>query len=93
MKNYRMKLQGRQDLPLTNLDRGESWMALEQAEGPLQVVHLQSGIVLAELPSGKQAPRVALPPGRYLVRRRATAGYQGTIGWVWRFGHIDANIE
>lgn len=71
--SYRMNLQGRQDLPLTNLDRGESWMALEQAEGPLQVVHLQSGIVLAELPSGKQATRVALPPGRYLVRRRAAA--------------------
>jgi hypothetical protein len=65
-----MNLQGRQDLPLTNLERGESWMSLSQDAGPLQVVHLHSGMVLVELPSGTRAARVALPPGRYLVRRR-----------------------
>jgi uncharacterized caspase-like protein len=68
--SFRMNLQGRQDLPLTNLERGESWMSLSQDAGPLQVVHLHSGMVLVELPSGTRAARVALPPGRYLVRRR-----------------------
>ncbi len=68
--SFRMNLQGRQDLALTNLERGESWMSLSQDAGPLQVVHLHSGMVLAELPLGTRAARVALPPGRYLVRRR-----------------------
>ncbi len=68
--SFRMNLQGRQDLPLSNLQRGESWMALAQNEGPLQVVHLQSGLVLIELQPGARDVRVAVPPGRYLVRRR-----------------------
>jgi len=68
--SFRMNLNGRQDLLLANLGRGESWVALEQREGPLQVVHLQSGLVLVELQPGERAVRVAVPPGRYLVRRR-----------------------
>jgi hypothetical protein len=68
--SFNMNLQGRQDLPLSNLQRGESWMALAQSAGPLEVVHLQSGLVIIELESGERAVRVAVPPGRYLVRRR-----------------------
>lgn len=68
--SFNMNLQGRQDLPLSNLQRGESWMSLSQNAGPLEVVHLQSGLVIIELESGERAVRVAVPPGRYLVRRR-----------------------
>lgn len=68
--SFNMNLQGRQDLPLSNLQRGESWMALAQNAGPLEVVHLQSGLVLIELEGGERTVRVAVPPGRYLVRRR-----------------------
>jgi hypothetical protein len=61
------------DLPLTNLERGQSWLGLTQEQGPLQVVHLQSGVVVAELPAGARDVRMAVAPGRYLVRRRAAA--------------------
>jgi hypothetical protein len=68
--SFRMNLSGRQDLPLASLERGDSWMALKQDMGPLEVVHLQSGLVLLELHPGQRELRVAVPPGRYLVRRR-----------------------
>lgn len=71
--SFRMNLLGRQDLPLTYLERGESWMNVSQDAGPLQVVHLDSGLVLVELPPGARAVRIALPPGRYVVRRRVGA--------------------
>jgi caspase domain-containing protein len=95
--SFRMNLLGRQDLPLTNLERGESWMALAQEAGPLQVVHLQSGAVLAELPAGSHAVRIALPPGRYLVRRRADSHtyakeYQVPAGEVTRVTESDLEL-
>jgi hypothetical protein len=37
--------------------------------GPLEVVQLSSGAVVSELPAGRRAARLAIPPGRYLVRR------------------------
>lgn len=68
--SFRMNLRGRQDLPLANLDQGNSWMKLKQKAGPLEVVHLRSGLVLLELHPGERELKVAVPPGRYLVRRR-----------------------
>lgn len=91
--SFNMNLQGRQDLPLSNLERGESWMSLSQDAGPLEVVHLQSGLVIIELESGERAVRVAVPPGRYLVRRRVgshttpsstTFGRATSRGWPRR---------
>jgi hypothetical protein len=68
--SFQINLRGRQDLPVTKIAGGESHLALQQQRGPLQVVHLSTGIVLVEAPGGKRSLRLAVPPGTYLVRRR-----------------------
>ncbi len=72
--SFEMNLRGRRDLALARIEAGPSRFALRQKEGPLQVVRLDTGLVVAELPPGERETVVALPPGDYLVRRRADAG-------------------
>ena len=35
----------------------------------IEVIHLPTGITLAEVPPSSRAVRIAVPPARYLVRR------------------------
>lgn len=69
-----MNLRGKRDLGLTRIASGPSRFALRQAEGPLQVIRLDTGLVILELPPGRQETVVALAPGDYLVRRRSEKG-------------------
>ena len=67
--SFDLKLRGRQDLLLSQLPIGKSAVVVEQERGPLEIVQLSSGTVIAELPRGQRTSRLALAPGRYLVRR------------------------
>lgn len=68
--SFQFNLRGRRDLPLSMLEHHETLIALEQSEGPLQLVDLRSGLIVLEVPAGKRRLRLAVPPGKYLVRRR-----------------------
>lgn len=69
--SFDLNLRGRRDVVLTRVDEGDSRVALKQAEGPLEVIRLDAGLVVAELPPGRLEMALALPPGGYLVRRRS----------------------
>jgi len=69
--SFRFNLRGRGDPQLAELSPGSSVIELGQVKGPLQVIHLGTGLLVVELPAGKRQVRVSLPPGRYVVRRRA----------------------
>lgn len=69
--SFKLNLNGRQDLPLTTLSRSKTVVELDQKQGPLEVIHLDSGISVLEVQPGEKALKLAVPPGRYLVRRRA----------------------
>jgi hypothetical protein len=45
-------------------------VGLTEDAGPLQIIQMQSGLVVLEIPAGKGLLKLALPPGRYLVQRR-----------------------
>ena len=68
--SFRTNLSGRADLAMTEISESRSQLIVEQRHGPLQLVRLDTGIVLLELPEGEREARLAVPPGRYLVRRR-----------------------
>ncbi len=70
--SFQFNLRGTHDLTLVTL-AGTSLLTLEQKIGPLQLVHLDSGVVVLEVPRGKRRMKLAVPPGRYLVRREADA--------------------
>lgn len=68
--SFRFNLRGRGDPQLAELSPGRSVIELGQDKGPLQVIHLGTGLLVVELPAGARRVRVSLPPGRYVVRRR-----------------------
>jgi Caspase domain len=68
--SFRFNLRGRGDPLLAELSPGSSVIDLAQSAGPLQIIHLGNGLLVAELPAGRRQARVSLPPGRYVVRRR-----------------------
>jgi hypothetical protein len=72
--SFAMNLRGRQDLVLAQVAASPSTLTLAQASGPLEVIHLDTGAALLELAPGQRRVRVALPPGRYLVRRFGPGG-------------------
>lgn len=67
--SFEVQLRGRRDLVLSRLRSSLTAVRLEQERGPLEIVALQSGQVLAETQPGKRAMTLALPPGHYLARR------------------------
>jgi hypothetical protein len=69
--SFSMNLHGRSDLPLARLDESPSSLAVQEVEGPLQLIELTSGLVVLEMPSGERALKLSVAPGRYLVRRQA----------------------
>ncbi|HZH02629.1 MAG TPA: caspase family protein, partial [Myxococcaceae bacterium] len=67
--SYSMNLRGRGDFTLSTLPRGGTELSIQQNRGPLQLIQMPSGLNILELPEGKLRARVAVPSGRYLVRR------------------------
>ncbi len=51
-----------------------STLSLSQQEGPLELIHAESGLQLLELPAGPRKVKLAVPPGTYLVRKRLPEG-------------------
>jgi hypothetical protein len=72
--SFHMNLGGRQDFAIAAAPSRGSALVLDQEEGPLELVNLDSGLVVVESARGRIVLRLALAPGRYLVRRRDAAG-------------------
>ena len=72
--SFHMNLSGRQDFTLASVPSRGSALLLEQTQGPLELVNLDSGLVVLESARGPTRLRLALTPGRYLVRRRDPSG-------------------
>jgi hypothetical protein len=68
--SFSLDLRGRQDLALSRLAAADAIVAVAQHEGPLELIHLGTGVVLLELPKGPRQMRLAVAPGDYLLRRR-----------------------
>jgi hypothetical protein len=69
--SFVMNLRGRSDLPLAHLAGAATRFDVVQHEGPLEVIRLDQALVVLEIPPGQRTATLALPPGRYVVRRRA----------------------
>lgn len=67
--SFQYNLRGRRDLPLAALAASKTRLTISQRTGPLQLIHLDTGLVVLEIPRGKRAMTLALAPGRYVVRR------------------------
>jgi hypothetical protein len=68
--SFSIALHGRHDLPLSQLASANALLAVDQRQGPLELIHLDSGVVVLEIPKGERSMRLAVAPGRYLLRRR-----------------------
>jgi Caspase domain len=66
--SFDLALRGRQDIVLTSLAASTSALQLTQGRAALEVIHLRSGVTVADAPAGQGGLRIALSPGRYLVR-------------------------
>ena len=66
--SFEIELRGRQDIVLAELSRSPSVLTLSQ-EHALEVVHLASGVTALETLPTQKLVRLALPAGRYVVRR------------------------
>jgi hypothetical protein len=69
--SFDVQLRGRQDVVLAQIAKSSSSLELAQTKGPLEVIQISSGVTVSELPSGARRARLALPPGKYLVRKVA----------------------
>jgi hypothetical protein len=67
--SFRIDLSGRRDLALVSLTNAKTTLSLKQTSGPLQLVHLDTGLLILESPRGPRDLRLSVRPGRYLVRR------------------------
>jgi hypothetical protein len=68
--SFSLDLRGRQDLALSTLAHANAMVDVAQQEGPLELIHLGTGVVVLELPKGPRTLRLAVAPGDYLLRRR-----------------------
>jgi Caspase domain len=66
--SFDLALRGRHDIVLTVMSPGTSALQLNGAHASLEVIHLPSGVTVADAPNGDKPLHIALPPGRYLVR-------------------------
>jgi hypothetical protein len=69
--SFRIDLSGRRDLALVSLAASKTALLLKQTTGPLQLVHLDTGLVVLESPRGQRDLRLLVRPGHYLVRRHS----------------------
>ncbi len=67
-------LRGQADVVLAQLTQSPSALSYGQVTGPTQLVQVQSGLVVLEVPPGERRVKLALPPGDYVVRREGTKG-------------------
>jgi hypothetical protein len=67
--SFDIRLRGRQDIVLASLATSSSALQIAPPRAMLEVIHLGSGLVIAEAPPGDRPLRLAVAPGRYLVRR------------------------
>ncbi|MGO9712460.1 MAG: caspase domain-containing protein [Polyangiaceae bacterium] len=67
--SFDLQLRGRQDIVLASLRGNTSAIEIDQPSTMIEVIHLPTGITLAEVPPSSRAVRIAVPPARYLVRR------------------------
>jgi hypothetical protein len=65
--SFDLALRGRQDIVLTVLSSNTSALEVTGSKAPLEIIHLPSGVTVADAPGGSPL-RLALPPGHYLVR-------------------------
>jgi Caspase domain len=72
--SYAVNLRGRRDLVLANVNASPSTVEVSEREGPLQLIHEGSGILLLEIPPGRREIRLAVPPGRYVIRKTGPGG-------------------
>jgi len=86
--SFALNLRGRQDLVLAQVAASPSTLAVAQERGPLELVHLTSGLRMLELPPGPRNARIAVPPGRYLLRRVASDGIHAQEIDVPRRGQV-----
>jgi uncharacterized caspase-like protein len=70
--SFDLQLRGRQDIVLASLRENTSAIEIDQPSTMIEVIHLPTGITLAEVPPSSRAVRIAVPPARYLVRRVAS---------------------
>jgi Caspase domain len=66
--SFDLALRGRQDIVLASLPSTTSALQVTAARAPLEIIHLPSGVTVADVPTSQHGLRIALPPGRYLVR-------------------------
>jgi uncharacterized caspase-like protein len=69
--SFDLQLRGRQDIVLASLRENTSAIEIDEPSTPIEVIHLPTGITLAEVPPSARVVRIAVPPARYLVRRVA----------------------
>ncbi len=68
--SFQMNLRGRQEIDLVTVDDAKASLVIDQDTGPLQLVDLNAGLVLIELPVGRRRVSLIVPAGDYLVRAR-----------------------
>src|ERR1019366_3099714 len=69
--SFDLQLRGRQDIVLTSVASSPSALEVTKTTAPLEVIHLPSGVTVAEVPPsspGLPAIRIAVAPGHYRVR-------------------------
>ncbi|HEY0840016.1 MAG TPA: caspase family protein, partial [Vulgatibacter sp.] len=67
--SFEINLRGRRDLALSRIAGHPNRITIDQESGPVQVIRLDSGLLVLELPTGKRSVTAALTPGRYVLRR------------------------
>ena len=65
--SFDLALRGRQDIVLAVLPTRTSALQIKMARAPIEIIQLPSGVTVADVPP-QGGLRIALPPGRYLVR-------------------------
>jgi hypothetical protein len=66
--SFDLALRGRQDIVLSVLSPSTSALQITAARATLEVIQLASGVTVGDAPMGPSPVRIAVPPGRYLVR-------------------------
>jgi Caspase domain len=66
--SFDLALRGRQDIVLAVLSSSTSALQVTAARAAIEIIQLPSGVTVADAPTGQGALRIALAPGRYLLR-------------------------
>jgi hypothetical protein len=66
--SFDLQLRGRQDIVLTTVSSSSSALEVMQTVDPIEIIHLPSGVTIAEVAPTSRGIRIAVPPVHYLVR-------------------------